>query len=324
VSILRHCLLPLGLFSLLTACQPQVSTTALGTLERDRVLLTATASEIIRALPVAQGSMVEEGTLLARLDDRRQQAVLARARAGEAQARAALARMTNGERPEDIAAARANLDKAEANVRESERNFVRIDRLVRQKLVSSADLDKARALRDGALAEQDGARQQLDKLARGVRSEDIDEADAALQAASAEVALAERELADLSIVATRSGRLDSLPYHIGERVSVGAVLAAIQADQAPYARVYVPEPSLASYRIGQPVWVVVDGVTEPLTGRLRWISKEPAFTPYYALNEQDRARLVYLAEIDLPDGAQDLPSGLPLQADPGDERRAHE
>ncbi|HGY5296376.1 HlyD family secretion protein [Aeromonas salmonicida] len=298
MSILRHCLLPLGLFSLLTACQPQVSTTALGTLERDRVLLTATASEIIRALPVAQGSMVEEGTLLARLDDRRQQAVLARAR--------------------------ANLDKAEANVRESERNFVRIDRLVRQKLVSPADLDKARALRDGALAEQDGARQQLDKLARGVRSEDIDEADAALQAASAEVALAERELADLSIVATRSGRLDSLPYHIGERVSVGAVLAAIQADQAPYARVYVPEPSLASYRIGQPVRVVVDGVAEPLTGRLRWISKEPAFTPYYALNEQDRARLVYLAEIDLPDGAQDLPSGLPLQADPGDERRAHE
>ncbi|OSM51852.1 membrane protein, partial [Aeromonas salmonicida subsp. salmonicida] len=70
---MRHCLLPLGLFSLLTACQPQVSTTALGTLERDRVLLTATASEIIRALPVAQGSMVEEGTLLARLDDRRQQ-----------------------------------------------------------------------------------------------------------------------------------------------------------------------------------------------------------------------------------------------------------
>ena len=74
----------------------------------------------------------------------------------------------------------------------------------------------------------------------------------------------------------------------------------------------------------KPVRVVVDGVTEPLTGRLRWISKEPAFTPYYALNEQDRARLVYLAEIDLPDGAQDLPSGLPLQADPGDERRAHE
>lgn len=216
---MRHCLLPLALTGLLSACQPQASTTALGTLERDRVLLTATAGEIIRALPVAEGSRVEEGTLLARLDDRRQQAVLARARAQQAQARAALARLTNGERPEDIAAARASLDKAQANVRESERNFERIDRLVRRKLVSPADLDKARAQRDSALAEQDGARQQLDKLARGVRREDIDEAQAALLAATAEVALAERELADLSIVATRSGRLDSLPYHLGERVA---------------------------------------------------------------------------------------------------------
>ncbi len=250
--------------------------------------------------------------------------MLARAKAQQAQARAALARLTNGERPEDIAAARASLDKAQANVRESERNFERIDRLVRRKLVSPADLDKARAQRDSALAEQDGARQQLDKLARGVRREDIDEAQAALLAATAEVALAERELADLSIVATRSGRLDSLPYHLGERVAVGAVLAAIQADEAPYARVYVPEPSLAGYRVGQPVRVQVDGVAEPFTGRLRWISKEPAFTPYYALNEQDRARLVYLAEIDLPAGAQDLPSGLPLQAEPAAQGESHE
>ncbi|HDX8372462.1 TPA: hypothetical protein RQN12_003491, partial [Aeromonas dhakensis] len=50
---MRHCLLPLALTGLLSACQPQAPATALGTLERDRVLLTATAGEIIRALPVA-------------------------------------------------------------------------------------------------------------------------------------------------------------------------------------------------------------------------------------------------------------------------------
>lgn len=318
---LLRILLPLSLplvVSLLTACQPDNRGMALGTLERDRVLLTATANEIVRALPVAEGSRVEEGSLLVQLDDRRQQAVLARARAEEASARAALARMTNGERPEDIAAARASLDKAQANLREAERSFQRTERLVMQKLQSPSELDKARAERDGALAERDGAHQQLDKLSRGVRIEDIDEASAKLAAARADVALAERELADLTITATRSGRLDSLPYNLGERVAVGAVLAAIQADQAPYARVYVPETALASYQIGQAIRVRVDGVPEPLTGRLRWISREPAFTPYYALNEQDRARLVYLAEIDLPD-ASELPSGLPLQAEPGDE-----
>jgi HlyD family secretion protein len=316
--MLRVCLLFTALLGLLSGCQPDSRGAALGTLERDRVQLTATANEIVRALPVAEGSQVEKGAVLVQLDDRRQQAVLARARADEASARAALARMTNGERPEDIAAARASLDKAHANLREAERNFQRTERLVMQKLQSPSDLDKARAARDGALAERDGARQQLDKLTRGVRTEDIDEATAKLASASADVALAERELADLTVIATRSGRLDSLPYNLGERVPVGGVLAILQADSAPYARVYVPETALAGYRVGDTIEVNVDGVSEPLRGRLRWISKESAFTPYYALNEQDRARLVYLAEIDLPD-AKALPSGLPLQAEPAHE-----
>ena len=48
------------------------------------------------------------------------------------------------------------------------------------------------------------------------------------------------------------------------------------------------------------------------TGHLRWIATDPAFTPYYALNSSDRARLVYLAEFDLDDADQ-LPSGVPAQ-----------
>lgn len=313
--MLLHYLLPTLLLALLTACQPKASP-ALGTLERDRVQLTATASEIISALPVAEGSRVERGALLVQLDDSRQQVVLAHAKAQEASASAALARLTNGERPEDIAAARASLDKALADVREGERNFDRIERLVAQKLLSPSDLDQARAQRDGARAGRDGARQQLDKLVKGGRTEDIDQAAATLAAASADVVLAERELRDLRITATRDGRLDSLPHHLGERVPQGAVLASIQTDQAPYARVYVPEPRLAQYPVGAPMRVLVDGVAEPLRGRLRWISHEPAFTPYYALNEQERARLVYLAEIDLVEGAEELPSGLPVQVEP--------
>ena len=58
--------------------------------------------------------------------------------------------------------------------------------------------------------------------------------------------------------------------------------------------------------------VRVDGVESTLTGRLRWIATEPAFTPYYALNASDRARLVYVAEFDLED-AESLPTGVPAQ-----------
>jgi HlyD family secretion protein len=46
---------------------------------------------------------------------------------------------------------------------------------------------------------------------------------------------------------------------------------------------------------------------------VRWISSEPSFTPYYALNQSDRARLMYVAEIQLPDSAANLPNGVPAQ-----------
>ncbi|NND67685.1 MAG: hypothetical protein HKN19_08870, partial [Halioglobus sp.] len=59
-------------------------------------------------------------------------------------------------------------------------------------------------------------------------------------------------------------------------------------------------------------------VDEALTGRLRWIATEPAFTPYYALNASDRARLVYVAEFDLED-VHDLPTGVPAQVLLGDD-----
>jgi HlyD family secretion protein len=120
------------------------------------------------------------------------------------------------------------------------------------------------------------------------------------------------------VVATRDAYLDSLPWHVGERVTLGATLAVLLANDRPYARVYVPEPWRARLYVGDRRPVKVDGVDRPLTGVLRWIATEPAFTPYYALNASDRARLVYLAEFDLEDGT-DLPTGVPAQVILGDD-----
>ena len=66
-------------------------------------------------------------------------------------------------------------------------------------------------------------------------------------------------------------------------------------------------------KIGDKLTVQVDGLDQSLEGKVRWISTEPAFTPYYALNQAERANLMYLAEIMLPDTAIDLPNGIPAQ-----------
>jgi HlyD family secretion protein len=58
----------------------------------------------------------------------------------------------------------------------------------------------------------------------------------------------------------------------------------------------------------------IDGVQQPLTGTVRYVSAEASFTPYNSLTQKDRTRLSYLAEITVDDPkAADLPSGIPVQ-----------
>ena len=97
---------------------------------------------------------------------------------------------------------------------------------------------------------------------------------------------------------------------------MGAPLAILLVGDAPYARVYVPEPIRADVRVGESARVYVDGRDEPLQGTVRMIRTEPSFTPYYALIGKDAARLSYLAEIELTgrDAAQ-LPAGLPVRVE---------
>jgi HlyD family secretion protein len=62
------------------------------------------------------------------------------------------------------------------------------------------------------------------------------------------------------------------------------------------------------------VHVRVDGSERDYAGVARFISSNAQFTPYYALTQDDRSRLSFLAEIDLPESeATFLPTGIPVQ-----------
>ena len=300
---------------LLVGCFNQHTNQALGTLERDRITFAATGNEIIRQLPFKEGAQVTIGDVLVKLDSKHQQAITAQAKANVAKANAVLLKLTNGERPEDIAVASANVERAKAKDIEVENNYRRTFDLFNRKLISRSALDAAKANRDSARASLRSANEAFTKLTAGARIEDIDAAKAELDAAKAQLALEQQRLSDLTITATRNGVLDSLPYKLGERVPVNGIVAVVLADNAPYARVYVPSDDRLGFTVGKQVWVNVDGVRTPFLGTIRKVSDEPAFTPYYALTEQERSHLFYLAEITLPKSAESLPSGVPAQVD---------
>jgi HlyD family secretion protein len=288
---------------------------ALGTLEYDRIALPSPAAERIVAIDVREGQAVAAGAPLLRLDDTRTRAQLAALQAQSLQSREALSELQAGPREEAIAQARANLSAAEAQARDARAYFARVQPLGAQRLVAAAEVDRARAAAGSAEAQVAASRQALLELQRGTRSERLAQGEAAAQAAEAQVAAQQATLAKLAMAAPRSGRVDSLPYRLGDEAPVGAPLVVLLVGDAPYARVYVPEPIRAQVQVGGKARVFVDGREEAIAGSVRMIRSEPTFTPYYALTGDDAARLSWLAEVQLDEGGNGLPAGMPVRVE---------
>lgn len=288
---------------------------ALGTLEYDRITLPAPAAERIVAIDVREGERVAAGQPLLRLEATRTEAATTAAQAEAQRQREVLAELEAGPRSEAIAQARAQLAAAQAQARDARAYYARLQPLGRQKLVAAADVDRARAAAGNADAQVRAAQAALLELEHGTRSERIAQGEAAARTAAAQASAQQVTLGKLTLIAPRAGRVDSLPYKLGDQAPVGAPLAILLVGDAPYARAYVPEPIRANVRVGQAARVFVADSEQALNGKVRMIRSEPSFTPYYALIGKDAARLSYLAEIELGKDAAELPAGLPVRVE---------
>ena len=290
---------------------------ALGTLEYDRIAVPAPAAERIVGIAVREGEQVRAGARLLTLEQERGQAQLAAARAEVARQQDVLAELRNGARAEDIAQARAQLAAAQAQARDAGAYYARLRPLGQRQLVAAAEVDRARAAAADADAGVDAAQAVLAELRNGTRREQVAQAEAALAAAQAQLQAQEVTTGKLDLVAPRAGRIDSLPYRLGDQAPVGAPLAVLLVGEAPHARVYVPETLRAQVAVGGGATVKVgaDGARR-FQGRVRMVRSEPVFTPYYALTGKDAARLSYRAEVQLEgQGVGELPAGLPVRVE---------
>ncbi|MCE9783256.1 HlyD family secretion protein [Shewanella algae] len=297
---------------LLQACGDSGESRAMGTLERDRIQLSAPVAEQIADIHVAEGDKVEVGQLLLQLDSRSAAARVAQRRAELAEAGAKLDELQQGARVEERRAARAAIEAATAAATEARLRYQRTRELFVAKVVGQAELDAAIAERDHTKALVEQANEQWLQLENGTRSEQLAQAEARVAAAAAALKAEEKALDDLSLRAPLASEVDILPWKRGDRVAQGTQLVALLALDKPYARVYLPQTAISKLSRGDKLEVWVDGVEQPLKGTVRNIRSQPAFTPFYALNERDRARLMYLTDIDV-EGAESLPSGLALE-----------
>jgi HlyD family secretion protein len=318
----RHITCAMLLASSLAACSNGGAPQEVhGTLERDRLELVAESNERIIAVPVQEGQHTAADDVLLRQEAGTMQPRLDQARASLDETGRRLAELRGGARQREIDEARAALAGAESSLETELREYERVHSLVERKLLSDSNLDQARARRDTARSSRDQARARLELLLEGTRTEQVQQAEAAVARSRAALAELETTASRYVVRAPRAGLVEALPYKLGERPPAGATVAVVLADGVPYARVYVPEPLRTAYRPGARVTLRVDGVQAPLSGKVRFVSAQASFTPYYSLTQKDRTRLSYLAEITVDDPrAADLPAGVPVQVTLGDAR----
>lgn len=101
---------------------------------------------------VEKGDKVAEGQVLVRLEDDEFRAQVNQAKANLAAAEARLDQLRAGSRPQEKLKDRAAVLEAEANLRNAQAEFERIEYLHRAGVASKADLDRAIAQRDTSRA----------------------------------------------------------------------------------------------------------------------------------------------------------------------------
>lgn len=309
----RFRLLVLSLLGVLAACEEQ-PLQAVGQLESDRVELVAEFSEIITSIEVREGDSIEAGTLVLMQDAARLDLRIEEAQANIRRIEAIVAERVSGPRKETIDAARANLNAAQIERDYRGKELDRLSGLRARNLTSVESVDAAENLVKAAGARVELMTAQLAELEAGTRPEQVEQATEQLNQARVQLASLQLDRRRLAITSTAAGIVDSLLFELGERPRVGDVVAVLLSGDQPYARLYIPEPMRVQIRQGSQLQVAIDGLPETLTGTVRRIGSEATFTPYFALNERDRTRLSYVAEVTLPSLPQRLPEGVPVQA----------
>ena len=218
----------------------------------------AETSGKVAAVGVDLGSSVRRGQMIVRLDDSDFRIRIQQAQAQLDQAKATLrqneakiglrpGQKFNPENVPEVAAARAALELAEKNLRRSEK-------LVETGDISRATYDQQKSQRD-QLAEQ---RQALVHQAQQNFAA-VANAQASVDAAATQVALARRNLGYTTVVAPMAGYVSERTADVGEYVSPQQKVATVVNLNPLRVRIDVPEQAIPQIRTGESVSVSVSG-----------------------------------------------------------------
>lgn len=220
---------------------------------------------------VNAGQFVAQGAVIAKIDDKDARQGLATAQASVKQAiatvRQAEARLGlspnsifNASTIPEVRAAAANLDQALAEQRQAEANEKRYRELVESGDVALIAYEQYRTARDTARAKTSNAKQLLETAVNTAKQNNqaIASAQAGVESARTQVAVADQELADTVIRAPFSGFVSERQTAVGEFVSTASIVATVLRTNPIKIQVQVGEADVPYVNVGRGISLQVD------------------------------------------------------------------
>jgi RND family efflux transporter MFP subunit len=222
--------------------------------------------------PVDAGAFVQEGQILAKLEDRDAQLRLQAALASEQQAEASLRQAEShiglaqggkfdANNVPEVLSAKASYDSAVAQAKMSEADAQRYDALIKTGDVSQSAYDKARTQADTAKEQTNSARQLYEAALNSARQsfQGVINAQASLAYARTQTAIARKAVDDTIIKAPFTGYVSARPVAAGQYVALTAKIVTLVRVTPLKLELQVQESNAPQLKIGADVEASVPG-----------------------------------------------------------------
>ena len=309
--------LVIAISALLFSCNPNNSNLieSTWTVEATEVDIRTEAAGRILELLFDEGDWVKQGDILAQIDQDKRKIELAQANAQLAEAEAHLTLLIKGLRDKEVERAREAFLESQVLLKESNRDYKRIQKLYDQGVVDLGTRDKTEASYEAAQKRYEIARKNYEIAVEGSRKEEIQAGEAVKEAAEAQVKLVERQLEDATITIPIDGVISERYVELGEVVSVGSLIATVIDLKHVWVMAYVSETNLGKIKLGQEGKIKVDSFPDKeFLGKVTFVSPEAEFTPKNIQTKEERVKLVFGIKIEIDNPDQELKPGMPADA----------
>ncbi|HUV70431.1 MAG TPA: efflux RND transporter periplasmic adaptor subunit [Terracidiphilus sp.] len=266
-------------------------------------------------LPVEEGQQVEQGALLARLEDADYKQKVKIDETTVAARASSLALTLAGTREQEVKVSHQMVLDAQADLAQKKADNDRAQQLFAKDEISAQDSELAATALKRATANAAAAQQRYNQAVEGSRKEDIAIARANLAQADASLGLSRINESYTTLRAPSSGVITVRQAELGEVVSPGAPVVTLADLDHVWLRAYIAETDLGKIHWGQDASITTDSYPgKQYHGRISFISPDAEFTPKSVQTSTERVTLVYRIKIDIDNPNHELKPGMPADA----------